>query len=273
MVNRRVKWAQRRYCLKPNVCRVEGNWRSLFIGTFLFGMSACSSLESLIIEPEMSDLQLTVATLKTSLRDAQRLVDELRTEVDARRQELADVQIVRAQLEGQIREAEHQLTEARHVIDLQREELSSARSEREQMGRTRASLQNQLKHLQKQLSNIEKQMKGEVSPAAMGSPGGEQSGLATPDGEIQIIPGSAIYSSGASSVGETPVASQPSTLTSSPLVFVKFGDTLWSLARRYHTSVSRLMTLNALSDARIQVGQVLWWAEPPADEPEHERIM
>lgn len=231
----------------------------------------------------MSDLQLTVDTLKTSLRDAQRMVDELRIEVDARRQELADVQIVRAQLEGRIREAEHRLTEARHVIDLQREELASARSEREQMGRTRAALQNQLKHLQKQLSNVEKQMKGEVSPSAMGSPGGERpevttivhkqgDRLATPDEGIRIIPGSTIQVSGVSSVGEVPVVSQSSTVTSRPRVLVKSGDTLWRLARRYHTSVSSLMALNALSDARILVGQVLWLTEPPADEPEHERM-
>jgi septal ring factor EnvC (AmiA/AmiB activator) len=83
-------------------------------------MSACSSLEDIIIEPEMSDLQLTVDTLKTSLRDAQRMVDELRVEVDARGQELAEVQIARAQLEGRVQEAERRLTEARHVIDLQR---------------------------------------------------------------------------------------------------------------------------------------------------------
>jgi len=231
----------------------------------------------------MSDLQLTVDTLKTSLRDAQRTVDELRIEVDARRQELADVQIVRAQLEGHIREAEHRLTEARHVIGLQREELASARSEREQMGRTRAALQNQLKHLQKQLSNVEKQMKGEVSHSAMGSPGGEQPEAATivhkqgdrratPDEGFRIIPGSTIQVSGASSVGEVPVVSQSSTVISRPRVLVKSGDTLWRLARRYHTSVSSLMALNALSDARILVGQALWLTEPPADEPEHERM-
>ena len=55
-------------------------------------------------------------------------------------------------------------------------------------------------------------------------------------------------------------------------VVVKSGDTLWRIARRYHTSVSRLMVLNALSGDRIQVGQALWLTEPSADEPEHERM-
>jgi LysM repeat protein len=245
-------------------------------------MSACSALEDMIIEPEMSDLQLTVDILKTSLRDAQRLVDELGVEVDARRQELADVQIVRAQFEGRIREAERRLIEARHVIDLQREELSSARSEREQMGRTRAALQNQLKQLQRQLSKVEKQVRGEVSPAAMVSPRDAQPEPSTivhqqgdlraiQDDGTQVVSGAAIQLSGAFSVGEVPVVSQSAVLIHSHVV-VKSGDTLWRIARRYHTSVSRLVALNALASDRIQVGQVLWVTEPSADEPEHERM-
>lgn len=130
-------------------------------------MSACGPLHPIIVEPEMSDLQLTVDTLKTSLRDAQRTVAELRAGADAGRQELADVQIARAQLEGRIREAERRLTEARHVIDLQREELSNARSEREQVGRTKAALQNKLQQLQKQVSNVGKEVRGNVSPKAL----------------------------------------------------------------------------------------------------------
>lgn len=282
MVNRVVKLAQSRFHLRRNVVRVKGKWRSTSIGILLLGMSACSSLEDIIIEPEMSDLQLTVDTLKTSLRDAQRMVDELRVEVDARGQELADVQIARAQLEGRIQEAERRLTEARHVIDLQREELASSRSEREQVGRTRAALQNQLKQLQRQLSKVEKQVRGEVSPAAMVSPRDAQPEPATivhlqdalraiQDDGTQVVSGAAIQVSGASSVGEVPVVSQSAV----PLrlhVVVKSGDTLWRIARRYHTSVSRLMVLNALSGDRIQVGQALWLTEPSADEPEHERM-
>ena len=283
MVNRRVRLARSRLYLGRKVVRVEGKWRSISIGILLLGMSACSPLEDIIIEPEMSDLQLTVDTLKTSLRDAERMVDELRVEVDVRRQELADVQIVRAQLEGRVREAERRLTEARHVIDLQREELASSRSEREQMGRTRAALQHQLKQLQRQLSKVEKQLKGDASPAAMVPPKDgqpevttvvHQQGdlLATPDEGTQAIPGSAIQISATSSVSEAPVVSQLTTVPATLHVVVKSGDTLWRIARRYHTSVSRLMVLNALSSDLIQVGQVLWLPEPSADEPGHGRM-
>ena len=283
MVNRLVELAQSRFCSGLKGVRVKGKWRSISIGILLLGMSACSSLEEIIIEPEMSDLQLTVDTLKTSLRDAQRMVDELRVEVDARGQELADVQIARAQLEGRIQEAERRLTEARHVIDLQREELSSARSEREQVGRTRAALQNQLKQLQRQLSKVEKQVKGEVSPAAMVSPRDAQPEpativhqqdtlLAIQDEDIQVVSGAAIQVSGASSVGEVPGGSQSATVPLRLHMVVKSGDTLWRIARRHHTSVSRLMALNALSGDRIQAGQALWLTEPSADEPERERM-
>ena len=282
MVNRVVKLAQSRFCSGLKGVRVKGKWRSTSIGILLLGMSACSSLEDIIIEPEMSDLQLTVDTLKTSLRDAQRMVDELRVEVDARGQELAEVQIARAHLEGRIQEAERRLTEARHVIDLQREELSSARSEREQVGRTRAALQLQLKQLQRQLSKVEKQVRGEVSPAVMVSPRDSQPEPSTivhqqgdlraiPDDGTQVVSGAAIQVSEASSVGEVPVVSQ-SAVPLRPHVVIKSGDTLWRIARRYHTSVSRLMVLNALSGDRIQVGQTLWLTEPSADKSEHERM-
>jgi Tfp pilus assembly protein FimV len=232
------------------------------------------------IEPEMSDLQLTVDTLKASLRNAQRTVAELRGELDVRRQELADVQIARAQLEGRLRETERRLTEARHVIDLQRQELAGSRSEREQMGRTRASLENKLKQLQKKLS---KQVKGNVTPTAMVSPQDGQLergtvGLyqdtlltdlvhCTPVVQEQTMP-----VSGASSVGGALGWAHSVTEAPSALILVKPGDTLWNIARRYRTSVSRLMVLNALSDDRIQVGQALWITEPAREEPRCERM-
>lgn len=240
-------------------------------------MSACGPLEPIIMEPEMSDLQLTMDTLKTSLRDAQRTIAELRAEVDARRQELADVQIARAQLEGRIREAERRLTEARHVIDLQREELAGSRSEREGAGRIKAALRSQLRQLQKQASKVGKRTKGNMSPAVLVSPPAGPREVATIDSQqdlstdleegTQVVPKPVRRVSGASSVDEPPMISR-TTVSSGARVRVKPGDRLWSIARRYHTSVRHLMILNALTSDRIQVGQALWLTEPSAEEPE-----
>ena len=75
----------------------------------------------------MAELELTTDTLKASVRDAQRMIAELRADLEAQRGELAEAQIARAQLEGQVREAERRIIEARQVIELQREELATVR--------------------------------------------------------------------------------------------------------------------------------------------------
>lgn len=246
---------------------VKGAWRTASFGMLVLGMGvmiACSPLEP-IVEPEVSDLQLTVDTLKTSLRDAQRTIVELRAEVDSRRQELADVQVARAQLEGRVREAERRLVEARHVIDLQREELAGSRTERERVARTGAFLQNQLKQLQKQLSKIGKQTSEArgtgMIPAGIPSPKGRQSGM-TPTKLERPAPFEESARGVATPVGRVPVSTPA--MTTPARVSVKSGDTLWSLSQRYRVPIKRLMDINQLPDNRIQVGQALWLTEPAA---------
>jgi LysM repeat protein len=203
---------------------------------------ACSPLEP-INEPEVSDLQLTVDTLKTSLRDAQRTIAELRAEVDSRRQELADVQIARAQLEGRVRETERRLVEARHVIDLQREELAGSRSERARIARSGVVLQNQLKQLQQQLARI-------------GKPANDRRGTGVTPASIPASKGRQL--------GLTPTTLEQPAPTSSTLVSVERGDTLWSISQRHRIPLKRLMAINQLHDSHIQVGQVLWLSKPAA---------
>jgi LysM repeat protein len=216
----------------------------------LGAMTACSPLEPMA-EPEVSDLQLTVDTLRTSLRDAQRTIAELRTEVESRRQELADIQIARAQLEGRVREAERRLVEARHIIDLQREELAGSRSERERVARTGAVLQNQLKQLQKQLSK-------------MGKQAGEAHGTGTAPASFSGSRGRQVTTAPAKAELATPGEETARSVASPARVSVKPGDTLWSIAQRYHVPVSRLRAINKLPDNQIQVGQALWLTAPPA---------
>src|SRR5262245_54075678 len=129
-------------------CAVSRMMRLCALSVLTLGIAACGEFEP-IVEPEMVDLQLTLDTLRTQVRDAQRNLAEVRAELESRRQELADSQVARAQLEGRVREAERRVIEARHIIELQREELIVARAERERVFRSSSQLQSQMKQLQK----------------------------------------------------------------------------------------------------------------------------
>src|SRR4029077_5942099 len=84
--------------------------------------AGCGELEPMR-EPEVVELELTTDTLKSSVREAQRTVADLRADLEARRRELAEAQVARAQLEGRVREAERRVIEARHGEKLQGEKL------------------------------------------------------------------------------------------------------------------------------------------------------
>lgn len=243
-------------------------WRNLGIGLILLNLVACRSLGA----PGLSDLQLTVDVLNVSLKDAQQAMAELRAEVEVRNQELAETQVMRAQLEGRVREAESRLSEARHVIALQREELAESRADRERIARTRAALQSQLKQLRKQLSRIEKQASGSISPAIMDfqeekllrpvPAGMKEAGTFGDSLEARrALPPSDEAMSGVMSVDRGEGLAQSSILVTPSRVMIKSGDTLWSLAQRYRTSVHQLMAVNALSTDYIQAGQSLWLTE------------
>jgi len=230
----------------------------------------------------MSDLQLTVDVLNVSLKDAQHAMAELRAEVEVRNQELAETQVIRARLEGRVREAEHRLNEARHVIGLQREELAEARADRERIARTGAAFQSQLKQLQKQLSQIERRSSGSVSPTIMDLPVekplrpvsiGMKEAVSVDDPleGHRVFPQSDETMPGASSVDRRGVLAQPVIPATQSRVMIKHGDTLWTLARRYRTSVHQLMAINALSSGYIRTGQSLRLPEAVADGSQYER--
>ena len=267
-----MMWLGLESCPKRTGFRIPRWWKGVSFGCVLLSVSACSALEP-IVDPELSDLQLTIDTLKISLRDAQRTMTELRDEVDARRQEWADLQIARAQLEGRLRETERRFVEARHVIDLQREELADARSERERATKAEVALKNQVKQLQKQVAKMRKHTGASSTPAAMTLPG-ESSGVASTNSEQSVLATMvdesvgamskpAMHVSGSLAVTGMPVTPSMGTPTR---IFVYPGDTLWGLARRYHVSVKHLMEINALLDHHIEVGQMLWLTESVTNE-------
>ena len=271
----------RTLCCLCMAFRWNNVWRNLSSGLILLNLVACSAFDR-IGDPKMSDLQLTVDVLNVSLKDTQHEMAELRAEVEVRNQELAETQVVRAQLEGRVREAERRLSEARHVISLQREELAESRADRERIARTGTVLRNQLKQLRKQLSRIEKQASGGVSPTIMdlpvekplrAVPVGMKEALSFDDpleGHQALSPSDGVMP-GAASADRGAVLAQPVMLVTYARVMIKHGDTLWSLAQRYRTSVPQLMAANALSTDYIQAGQSLWLPESVADGSEYER--
>lgn len=230
--------------------------------------AGCGELEPMR-EPEVVDLELTTDVLKASMRDAQRTVAELRADLEGRRRELAEAQVARAQLEGRVREAERRVVEARQVIELQREELAAARTERAHVSRSSLQLQSQMRQLQKQLSRM-----GKASPA--------------PDGQALPLPSSGAIRKGQKAMQVPAQRNQPSEFQEMPQmgpatgavipvratraslsgveqpmapskhVFVKAGDTLWSIAQRYRVRLEQLRTFNQLTDNRIEIGQALW---------------
>ena len=226
--------------------------------------AGCGELEPMR-EPEVVDLELTTDTLKVSVRDAQRTVEQLRIDLEARRRELGEAQVARAQLEGRVREAERRVIEARQVIELQREELAAARTERERVFRSSLQLQGQMNRLQKQFSKTGK------------------SGLAHDGQEAAPLPSSGVVRNSRRATQVSARRNQPSTFLETPqmvtlsgerqaseierqrtptrYVSVKPGDTLWSIGQKYRVSVEHLRMLNQLTDNRIVIGQALWLSD------------
>lgn len=269
--------------MKFDECRFRWNkiGKNLGAGLVFLNFVACSALVPLG-DPKMSDLQLTVDVLNVSLKEAQHAMTELRAEAEVRNQELAEIQVIRAQLEGRVREAEHRLSEARHVIGLQREELAESRADRVRIARMGAALQSQLKQLRKQLSRTERNGSGSISPTIMDLPVEKplrfvpigMNGVVSVDNPLE---GHRVFSqsdeamSGPTAVDRGRTLAQPGIPGMQPRIMIKHGDTLWSLAQHYRTSVHQLMVLNALSSDYIQVGQSLWLPESVADGSQDER--
>lgn len=237
--------------------------------------AGCGELEPMR-EPEVVDLELTTETLKASVRDAQRTVAELRTDLEVHRRELAEAQVARAQLEGRVREAERRVIEARLVIELQREELAAARTERQRVSRSSLQLQGQMKQLQKQLSRTGKSGTAHdgqetVPLSSSGAMGKDQKAMQVPaqrNQSSEFLETPQMMATPAALM-QVPANRKPSSeveqqRTPTQYVFVKPGDTLWRIAQKYRVNLEHLRTLNQLTDNMIVIGQALWL---PDDRP------
>lgn len=253
----------RRQMARVGILCAVGFASILFVG--------CGELEPMH-EPEVVDLQLTTDTLKTSVRDAQRMVAELRADLELRRRELAEAQVARAQLEGRVREAERRVVEARQVIELQREELAVARTERERVFRSSRQSQSQVKPRQRPMSKAEESglPLGGQEVAPLSSSGAMRKGQKAFQTPVQHDQSSEFRKR---AVASDPVMQVSANRESSAIehqgmltrsVSVKPGDTLWRIAKKYRVDVEQLRTINQLTDNRIVIGQALWL---PVDRP------
>ncbi len=236
------------------------------LGLMIAAVTGCGELEPMV-EPEMVNLQLTVDTLKTQVRDAQRSITELRAELEARRQELADAQVARAQLEGRVREAERRVIEARQIVELQREELVAARKERERITRSNSPVQGRMKPHQKPASRQGRTVENEQDIVAAQA--------SMPTRKQQKAQAMSSFADEVSATGQpNRAATTPATLRAdnpagpqrvdqiapsvpTTHISIKSGDTLWSIARKHGISLTQLRSLNHLTDNQIMVGQVL----------------
>jgi len=257
------------YCLAVRV----GGLCTIGFAAALF--AGCGELEPMR-EPEVVELELTTDTLKSTVREAQRTVTELRADLEARRKELAEAQVARAQLEGRVREAERRVIEARQVIELQREELAAARTERERVFRSSLQLQSQMKQLRKQRSKTGALSSAQGAQEAIPLPSSgavreSQKAIQVPaqqnqPSEFRETPQMAAAPAAAMQVpaDREPLSGAQQQRTHMRHVSVKPGDTLWRIAQNNRVSVEYLRTFNQLADNRIVIGQALWL---PDDRP------
>jgi len=242
---------------------VTNGSRVLLVGVVLAAWSfGCARLEPMI-EPEVTDLQVTVDSLKSAVRDAQRTVSDLRIELEDRRKELADAQVGRAQLQGMLREAERRLLDARHIIDLQREELASARVEREHVAQSGRRLHSRMRQLEKLLSQDRKQVapNGEMAPAAFApheSPQVTTIPMPVPQSVASNASGTAMPAD-AFVPGElsTTEYNNSTHVGNQRTIIVREGETLWRLARRHKVDLEELRRINGMTDNRIVTGSTL----------------
>jgi LysM repeat protein len=230
--------------------------------------AGCGELEPMR-EPAMAELELTTDTLKASVRDAQRMIAELRADLETRRGELAEAQIARAQLEGRVREAEQRIIEARQVIELQREELATVRGKPAHAFQGSFQSQGLKKGHQEALSRTMQAGSRHEGKKAASLP---LSGAMHTSENVMEVSAQRNQASEVSEVAQKAIV--PAALLSAPSdgpssselepqrnvperVSVNSGDTLWNIAQRYHLKVEHLRTFNHLTDNKILIGQLL----------------
>lgn len=233
------------------------------IGLILVLLTGCAALNP--SGGDTRDASLSVHVLRSQTREAQRIIAEMRAELDASRQTLAASHTARARAEGQLREARRRYDEARQVIVLQREELARLRDEREEVLRASRDLRRYMTRLQRQIASLVGSRGGRPA-APPPSPVDSQLDVRPPQNGARgaTLPVSArrsveadaldVLADGVSLDVEAEVDGGIA-----GVVVVQPGDTLSKLAQRYGVSYPAMRSLNGLDENPdlIFVGQRL----------------
>lgn len=237
------------------------NTRWIVIAGFLilWCLSACARLGP-TLESETVHSGVTVDSLKTAVRDSQRVTADLRMELTDRRKELADVHVARAQLQGMLRDTERRLDEARHIIELQRDELEAVRADRERVEESGRRRQSRVRRLEKLLAQARSGNEiGSAIPSVYGPCRSGESPqplhVSSPGSPVVTQAVMAAQAHAPNSVSASEERQQDS--GSLRIVVVREGETLWRLARRHQVEVEELRQLNGLRDDRIVTGWTL----------------
>lgn len=249
-------------------------WVRLLVVGFMLLAGGCADLEPME-DPDVTDYHLTIDTMRTAAREADRNLADLRLELDSQRQELSAALIARAQLEGRLREVERRLADARHIVELQREELAAMRAERERSSKHEVPPVPRSRQKSKRAAPADRPSMGQVVPNVPIPP--EPPMDSQPHQDAEPVPSPPASPEPQSLPVPPPVAPVPpvSQLSGATVptaqrrdngldagayvrsIAVQAGDTLWRLARRYGVDVEALRSLNGLSGNLIQVGQAL----------------
>jgi hypothetical protein len=232
-----------------------------------------------------SSPMIPTRSLSDDSRRAERIVHDRENELAATRAEVAATRIAAAKKEAELSElralviqlrqengeAHQALLEARQVADARQAEVAALKVEREQLlpakaeqdsdRRQLAALQDTVASINEQLANL-KQTVEVAAPRAMTPPAKLNDRMAL-DGDRKkpAMNREPVADKQAESGGRIVPAVHILTDQDGPAmkmhIMVQPGDTIWSLARRHHTTVSALRATNGILGDALLVGQEL----------------
>ena len=216
-------------------------------------------------EFELTTLRAEMAATRIAAAKKEAELQELRDLVQQLRQETADARQLVVDMREQAEQHRHELDRARS--EQERQAVSHTTQHLMVLKDTMTTLANEVGQLRQELARPVVKERGKPSKG-MGGKSGEVGRAGDLPDSSQRLP-SATDRPAASTV--IPGAFKPVSAFSRPLrpasITVQPGETLWSVAKRHHTSVASLRELNHIDGEALAVGQVLLLPQPLVRHP------